>query len=420
FLQFFVWGSWYVTAPRVLGTIGFGGDEFGWTYAVGPLAGILTPLLVGMIVDRFFASQRVLGVLHLVGAGLMFVVSTMVVGDDPSSPTAINSVFLLYMLCYYPTLALTNTVALHQFTDAEREFPRVRVFGTIGWIAAGLALSQLDWGSSVHMFHLAAGAGAALGVFSFFLPHTPPPAAGQPFSARQALGLDALALLKQPAYLVFILCSFLICIPLAFYYQMAERTLGAGGLEDTAFKMTFGQMSEILFMVVMPFFFRRLGVKWMLAVGMLAWVVRYGLFHFGMPDGVAWMLMLGVVLHGICYDFFFVTGQIYTDRVAPRELRGQAQGLLVLFTLGLGMLIGAKVAGKVEEAYTDPIANAAADVMIEAAKNGPEAAQAAAQLAKLRAIDWSSVWLVPCGLALAVLVAFVLLFREPRKVDTPA
>ena len=399
FLQFFIWGSWYVTAPRVLGPIGFGGAEFGWTYAVGPIAGMISPLFVGMVVDRFFASQKVLATLHLVGAGLMYLASTLMVGDEPATPFAINGVFLGYMLCYYPTLSLTNTVALHTFEDAEREFPRVRVFGTIGWIVAGVALWALDWGSSVHMFHLAAGASAALGLFSFALPHTPPPAKGQPFSARQALGLDALSLLKQPPYLVFMLCSFLICIPLAFYYQMAERTLGAGGLTGTAFKMTFGQMSEIFFMIVMPFFFRRLGVKWMLAVGMAAWVVRYALFHLGMPDGVVWMLLGGVVLHGICYDFFFVTGQIYTDRVAPRELRGQAQGMLVLFTLGLGMLIGAQVAGAVETAYTDAAAVAAAKAQDD-------------DLGQLQAIDWSAIWLIPCLLALGVLVVFVLLFRE--------
>ncbi|MCA8973414.1 MAG: MFS transporter [Planctomycetes bacterium] len=437
FLQFFIWGSWYVTAPRVLGPLGFGGPEFGWTYAVGPIAGMISPLFVGMIVDRFFASQRVLGLLHLIGAAVMWYASTLMVGEA-AGPGMINTVFLAYMLCYFPTLSLTNTVALHQFTDAEKEFPRVRVFGTIGWIVAGLVLSTMGWGASVHMFHLSAGAGVLMGLFSFVLPHTPPPAAGQPFSATQALGLDALSLLKQPAFLVFMFCSFLICIPLAFYYQMAERTLGAGYVEDTPFKMTFGQMSEIFFMVVMPFFFRRLGVKWMLAVGMAAWVVRYGLFHLGMPDGTVWMLLLGVALHGICYDFFFVTGQIYTDRVAPRELRGQAQGMLVLFTLGLGMLIGAQVAGAVEASHTDQAAIDAIDarlqpVQSEAAAIVERLGEAAAVndarwqelntqiqtggIDKLRAIDWSGIWLIPCLLALGVLILFVFTFRPARRDD---
>ena len=353
FIQFFIWGAWYVTAPRALTPLGFTGADFGWTYSVGPIAGLISPFFVGMIADRFFATERVLGLMHILGGAAMFAALQMMRGESPS-PDAINFMFFLHMFCYYPTLALTNSLAMHSVTDSEKQFPIIRVGGTIGWIVAGLILSWQGWGSDTMMFQLAAYASVGLGLYSLTLPHTPPPAKGQKFEARDALGLDAFVLLKNPSYLVFIVCSFLICIPLAFYYQMAERTLVAGEVTDTAFKMTFGQMSEIFFMLLMPFFFKRLGVKMMLFVAMVTWVARYVLFAIGTPDHVTWMLLLGVTVHGICYDFFFVTGQIYTDQVAPKAIRSQAQGLLVLFTLGLGMMIGAQVAGRVEAHYTPP------------------------------------------------------------------
>ncbi len=350
FVQFFIWGAWYVTAPLYLGTIGFGGTDFGWTYSVGPIAGILSPFFVGMIADRFFATERVLGIMHLLGAAAMFGAISIMHGESPS-PATINLYFFAHMLCFFPTLALTNTLALHNMTNAETQFPLIRVFGTIGWIVAGLVLSWQKWDATIEMFYLAAGAQAVMGLYSFTLPHTPPPSKGKAVSAREILGLDALVLLKRPAFLTFMASSFLICIPLAFYYQMASKTVAQAHLAP-ALTMSFGQMSEIFFMLIMPLFFARLGVKWMLFVGMLAWVIRYALFAVGAPDQATWMIIGGVVLHGICYDFFFVTGQIYTDKAAPPGIRGQAQGMLVLFTLGLGMLIGAQVGGRVEAAYT--------------------------------------------------------------------
>ena len=350
FLQFFIWGAWYVTAPRFLGTIGFTGGDFGWTYSVGPLAGIITPFFVGMVADRFFSTERVLGAMHLAGGGIMFAATTMMTGEV--SPAVINLFFFGYMLTYFPTLSLTNTLAMHNMTNPEKEFPLIRVFGTIGWIVGGITLSVLGWGSSISMFYLTAGAAVLLGIYSFTLPHTPPPAAGKKPTIAELFGVDAFVLLKQRSFLIFMVSSFLICIPLAFYYQLAERTVAQGAIAFPPTKMTFGQMSEIGFMLLMPFFFARLGVKWMLVVGMVAWVARYGLFAIGAPEQVAWMILLGVALHGICYDFFFVTGQIYTDKVANKKIRGQAQGMLVLFTLGFGMLIGAQVAGRVESHYT--------------------------------------------------------------------
>ena len=459
FLQFFIWGAWYVTAYIFLNKIGFGGGEIKWTYSVGPIAGIISPLLVGMIADRFFSTERILGFLHLVGAGAMFLAARLMQGTEPSA-LHINLLLFGHMLCYFPTLALVNTLAMHTMTNSEKQFPLIRVFGTIGWIAAGLVVSWRGWDGAIEMFYLSAGAGLLMGIYSFTLPHTPPPAAGKEVSIRQLFGIDALVLLKQPSYFTFILSSFLICIPLSFYYQMAGKFVDHAGLANPAFKMSFGQMSEIFFMLVMPLFFARLGVKWMLAVGMLAWVVRYALFALGASDGVVWRILVAILLHGICYDFFFVTGQIYTDRVAPAAIRGQAQGMLVLFTLGFGMLIGAQVAGEVEKRFT-PANNAElskqADVLggqmkkVQGELDGlygladaswlkrtmhsiapaslpadkkATGDQLTAQLEKLskersqlllKSVEWKPIWTIPAVGAAVVLVLFVLLFRDTTK-----
>jgi nucleoside transporter len=438
FLEFFIWGSWQVTAARYLGLIGFTGDDIGWTYAVGPIAGMISPFFVGVVADRFFSTERVLGVLHLLGGGLILAVASMTQGTS-SSPLQINLVLFAYTLTYFPTIALANSLALHTMQNAEKEFPLVRVFGTIGWIAAGILLSQTGWGSTVGMFYQAAGAAILLGLFSFTLPHTPPPAKGQKASLRQTLGLDAAVLLKDRSYLTFLVSSFLICIPLAFYYQLAERTVTQAGIADPPFKMTFGQMSEIFFMLVMPWFFARLGVKWMLLAGMAAWVLRYVLFAMGAPDGVAWMILLGVLLHGICYDFFFVTGQIYTDMASSPQIRSQAQGLLVLFTLGLGMFIGAKVAGRIESHYTpkeyktiNAQRQAAADKVEElstelVSATGAEAESLEEQVTAaqaelndltvkaLQTLNWRMIWGIPAAFAAVIMVAFAVLFRDGRS-----
>lgn len=436
FLQFFIWGAWYVTAPNYLSTIGFTAGDFAWTYSVGPIAGMLSPFFVGMIADRFFAAQRVLGVMHLLGAGLMLLATTLMRGATPS-PDLINLVFFAYMLTYFPTLALTNTLALRHMTNPEKDFPGIRVLGTIGWIVAGLALTQAGWDKTVNMFYLTAGASVVLGLYSFALPHTPPLETG-PVSVRQILGLDAWVLLKNRSYLTFIIASTLICIPLAFYYQIASRVVEMAGL-PIGQTMSYGQMSEIFFMLVMPFFFARLGVKWMLAVGMLAWVTRYALFALGAPDEVRWMILGGILLHGICYDFFFVTGQIYTDLVAPKQVRAQAQGMLVLFTLGLGMTIGAQVAGRIETAHT-PEASRAQAAIVKAKGEELAAAEmrlkqasadeapalqaeikrlgeekAAARKAELAAIEWKQLWAKPAIFAGVILVIFVLLFRDGNR-----
>ncbi|MFG0262981.1 MAG: MFS transporter [Novipirellula sp. JB048] len=429
FLQFFVWGSWYVTAPNYLSTIGFGPEDFGNTYSVGPLAGMLTPLFVGLIADRFFSAQKVLGILHLLGGGIMFAAVSSMKGGV--SPDLINwGFFLGYMLTYFPTFALTNTIAMKNMADPETEFPGIRVLGTIGWIAAGFVLTFTGFETNAGMFYLAASAAVALGVFSFLLPDTPPVNSNEKVSIRQLFGLDALALLKDRSYLVFMVSSMLICIPLAFYYQIASRVVELTQL-PIGTTMSYGQISEIVFMLVMPFFFRRLGVKWMLAIGMLAWVARYALFAYGATDQVRWMIILGIVLHGICYDFFFVTGQIYTDKKAPEAVRTQAQGLLVMLTLGLGMLIGAQVAGRIEAQHTTAESKQYGAEVVEktqqlenASSNGASAETLASLRAErddlrhseLAAIEWYQLWIKPALFALAVLVVFVLLFHE-RGVD---
>ena len=350
FLQFFVWGVWYVTGPNFLAGIGFGASDFGWMYSVGPIAGMISPFFVGMIADRFFSTERVLAVMHLLAGVTMIGAIALMKAEEPSA-NMINLMFFLHMLCYFPTLALTNTLAMKNMTNSEKQFPLIRVFGTIGWIVAGLTLTALAFDKRIEMFYLAAGACIVMGVYSFFLPHTPPEKSEHKPTVGEILGLDAFVLFKNRSFLVFMFASFLICIPLAFYYQIASRTVEQASL-PIAQTMSYGQMSEIFFMLVMPLFFVRLGVKKMLLFGMIAWVARYALFAFGAPDQIAMMIIFGVLLHGICYDFFFVTGQIYTDKIAPQKIRGQAQGMLVLFTLGLGMFIGAQVAGRVEAAGT--------------------------------------------------------------------
>lgn len=394
FLQFFIWGAWYVTAYLYLGKIGFGGGEIGWTYSVGPIAGMISPFFVGMIADRFFSTERVLACMHIAGGAMMALAVSWMGEENPATPLMINSAFFGHMFCYFPTLALTNSLAMQNMTNQEKQFPLIRVFGTIGWIAAGVLISWGKWDSTVVPFMIAAASSFVMGFYCFFLPHTPPPAAGQKVTVRELLGLDALVLLRRPSYLVFMISSFLICIPLAFYYQLATKFISSVGMERPAFKMSFGQMSEIFFMLVMPLFFAKLGVKKMLLVGMLAWVVRYGLFAMGADEGVTWMLLGGIVLHGICYDFFFVTGQIYTDKIAPSAIRSQAQGMLVLFTLGLGMLIGAQVAGKVEVAFTTGV--------------GDEAV-----------VAWKQLWAGPAIAAGVIMVLFGAIFRDEPAIQDP-
>ncbi|MBX3323794.1 MAG: nucleoside permease [Phycisphaeraceae bacterium] len=423
FLQFFLWGAWYVTMGPYLANLKMEGSFIGSAYSLGPIAAIFSPFFLGMIADRFFPTERVLGVMHVLG-GVLLMAAPLAM---ERSPNLFLAAVLLHMLCYMPTLGLTNTLAFHNMTNQEKQFPLIRVWGTIGWIVAGLTISRLGFDTDARMFYVAGGSGVLLGLYSFSLPHTPPPAKGTAFSVRDALGLDALSMLKDRSFAVFVLCSFLICIPLAAYYAFAGQYVGETGFRQIATTMTLGQMSEIFFMIVMPLFFVRLGVKWMLLVGMGAWVLRYVFFAQAADEQVRWMVLAGIILHGICYDFFFVTGQIYVDKRASKKIRGAAQGFLVLITQGLGMLIGAKASGRLVDLYkADDFdllvtqAKALREQATELAKGGnvPEVDRLWAESSRLymQATDWQSVWMAPAIFAGVVMVVFFLFFSgKPLK-----
>jgi nucleoside transporter len=390
FLQYFVWGAWYVTMGTWLGsTLRFSGEQIGLAAGTTAVAAMISPFFVGMIADRFFATERILAVLHLIGGAALFVTSTQ------TSFAPLYVLLLLYTLCYMPTLALTNSLSFRQMTDPSAEFPGIRVLGTIGWIVAGLVIGTTGLEATAIPMQIAAGASILLGLFSFMLPHTPPQKSGHRVTWGEVLGLDALKLMRDSSFAIFVIGSFLICIPLQFYYAFTNLFLNELGVTNAAGKMTMGQMSEIFFMLVMPWFFRRLGVKYMLLVGMAAWTARYVLFAFGNNGALVWMLYGGILLHGICYDFFFVTGQIYVDRKAPGDLRAAAQGFIAFVTLGIGMLIGSWLSGKVVDAFAAGAGHA-----------------------------WDRIWIVPAVGAGAVLVLFSLFFRsttEPlRREGQPA
>jgi nucleoside transporter len=424
FLQFFIWGAWYVTVGNFMGANGME-PATKWAYTVGPIAAIVSPFFLGMIADRFFSSERVLAILQLIAGASMFAAASF--GKAQNSNLFILAL-LVHMLAYMPTLGLTNTVAFHAMSNPEKQFPLVRVFGTIGWIVANLVVSSLLHADKLAtQFYVTGGAAIALGLVSFFLPHTPPPSKGQPVSARAILGLDSLDLLRSRPFATFIVCSFLLCIPLAFYYQLAAVFVDAVGFKDPASRMSLGQMSEVFFMLIMPLCFAFLGIKYMLLVGMLAWLARYGLFAAATQGNILWMVIIGIMLHGICYDFFFVTGFIYTERRAGAKIRAQAQGFLVLVTQGLGMLIGAQIAPYLKKINTPAEAVAlydqAAAISKTAATATPEAAAdltAQANILSHQAnalVQWQSVWTVGAVFAGVVMVLFFLFFRDDSRGD---
>jgi len=401
FLQFFIWGAWYTTIGNFMAAHGMA-TLTSWPYQVNPIAAIVAPFFLGLVADRYFATERVLGSLHLLGGIIM-----LLVPRATGAPTLFIGLLLLYNLCYMPTLGLVNSLAFHHIQNQEKQFPLIRVFGTIGWIVAGLfigfVLSRFTGGqlpdTTVLPLYTTAVASLILGLYSFSLPHTPPPAAGRPVSIRSIVGLDALRELGSKPFYIFVISSMLICFALAAYYAYAPIYAKAA-VYDTGMKnflttllpnpsslMTLGQMSETIFMFLMPLMFVRLGVKRMLVIGMAAWVLRYGLFAWAAPSAVFWLIALGILLHGVCYDFFFVTGQIYVDKRSSPAVRGQAQGFLVLVTYGVGMWIGAKIAGAVYNSFLGGGATV------------------------LTLAQWRSFWWLPAIFAAAVLLFFAAFFK---------
>ncbi len=391
FLQFFIWGAWYTTIAVYMTHHGMGTLTH-WPYTVNPIAAIAAPFFLGLVADRYFATEKVLGVLHLLGGVVM-----LAVPQATGAPTAFILLLLLYNLCYMPTLGLANSLAFHHIQSQEQQFPFIRVFGTIGWIVAGLFISfglgKMMGGVAEQTpgpLYTAATASILLGLFCFSLPHTPPPGRGQPVSLRSISGLDALKQLGDRPFYVFITASLLLCIPLAVYYNFTQLFLGAAKVQRIAGTQTWGQISETVFMLLMPMLFLRLGVKKMLIMGMGAWALRYALFALAAPDAIFWMILIGIMLHGPCYDFFFVTGQIYVDKKSTPAVRGQAQGFLVLVTYGVGMLIGAQIAGNVYDRFL--------------------AGSTALTLAQ-----WRSFWILPAAFAAAVLVFFAAFFKTANQ-----
>ncbi len=390
FLQFFIWGGWFVTLGTFLGNnLGASGAETAMAFSTQSWGAIIAPLFIGLIADRYFNAERILGVLHLIGGGLMYLMSQA--GNfDTFYPYVFG-----YMIVYMPTLALVNSVSFNQMKDPAKEFSLIRVFGTIGWIVAGLVISYLSWdsleaiaaGALANTFLMVSGASFILGLFSFTLPKTPPSNTGaEALSIGDVLGFDALKLLKDRNFLMFFITSILICIPLAFYYQQANPFLVELGMENPTGKMTLGQISEVLFMLLLPVFFKKFGFKKTILVGMLAWAVRYTLFAYGNTGELTFMLIMGIALHGICYDFFFVSGQIYTDFKAGEKIKSAAQGLITLSTYGVGMLVGFWVAGKISDTYL--------------LDNGSH--------------NWEMIWILPAAFAIGVLVLFMLIFKEEK------
>jgi nucleoside transporter len=382
FLQYYIWGSWYVTMGTFMTEfLKSTGLQIGAAYSALAIATMISPFFIGMVADRYFSAQRLMGVLHILGGVLLYVASKV----EHNGP--FYWVILLYSLAYMPTIALSNSVAFRQMTDPGKEFPVVRVFGTVGWVVAGFMIALLGIEKTPLTFYMAAIVSVALGLFSFTLPDTPPQAKVKS-SARAILGIDALVLFRERPYLIFFIAAIFVCIPLSFYFGFANLYLNQSGMQNAAGKMVMGQISEALFILAIPFLFNRIGVKKMLLIGMTAWILRYLCFAYGNIGANLWMLYAGIILHGVCYDFFFVTGYMYTEKKSNERIKNTAQGLFTFVTYGLGMFIGTWFSGFVTSHYT---------VNNE--------------------YQWSKIWFIPAYIAVVVLVCFIFFFKEKRQIE---
>ena len=389
FLNYVIWGAWYVTIVTYLtATLKFSGEQAAAVFGTSALACMISPFFVGLFADRFFASERVLAVLHLIGAVLLYLVTQV------TSFGSVYGIVFAYCLCFYPTISLTNSLTLRQTTDQGRDYPLIRVFATLGWIAISVTIGYLKVEASKTQFLIAAGASVAMSLFSLTLPHTPPPNKGQKITVRRILGLDALVMLKDPTFLVFVIASILACIPLTFYFSFTNAYLNDVHVTNSAGKMALGQVSEVGVMLLMPLIFRRVSVKMILVAGLVAWTLRYALLAYGNPDSLVWMFYAAILLHGVCYDFFFMTGQLYTDMQAPPNLRGAAQGLIIFLTYGVGMLIGSHLSGFA----LDYFSTTAGGVVTR---------------------DWHGFWVSSSLGAFVILLMIALLFRSNAKVHPP-
>jgi len=381
-LEYFIWGSWYVTMATYMSEfLKSSGVQIGAAYSALAIATMISPFFIGMVADRFFAAQRIMGVLHLLGGVLLY--SATLITDN----TAFYWVIVLYSLLYMPTIALSNSIAFHQMTDPGKQFPWIRVFGTVGWIVAGLMIAALSIEKTQFTFHMAAIASVALGLISFILPNTPPKGKPTSTSIASTLGADAFVLFKDKPYLIFFIAAILVCIPLSFYYGFANLFLNESGMENAAGKMILGQVSEAMFILAIPFLFNSIGVKKMLLLGMTAWMLRYVCFAYGNVDTNLWMLYAGIILHGICYDFFFVTGYMYTEKKAGEKIKNAAQGLFTFATYGVGMFIGTWFSGYTTDHYT---------------LDGVH--------------QWKEIWFVPAYIAVGVLLYFIFFFNEKTQI----
>jgi nucleoside transporter len=390
FLNYVIWGSWYVTIGTYLtATLKFSGTQTGAVFGTTAVACMISPFFVGLIADRYFSTEKVLAALHLIGAALLFAVT------KATGFAAVYAIMFAYCLCFFPTIALTNSITLQHISNPGRDFPLIRVFATLGWIAIGVVIGQLGVETTSTPFLLAAGASIVMAIFSLFLPHTPPAGKGGHANIRTILGLDALVMFQQPSFRVFIIASILACIPLTFYFSFTNAYLNDVGVQNAAGKMTLGQASEVIMMLLMPFIFRRVTVKGILLMGLLAWSVRYVLLAFGNAGPGMWMFYIAILLHGICYDFFFMTGQLYTDQEAPQHLRSAAQGLITFVTYGVGMFIGSLLSGASVDYFTTTT-------------NG------------VATRNWQSFWLSSGLGAFVILLLIAFFFRSRNKVQSTA